>query len=53
MSVFHDSLDKLVEQLVQAERETNDWPAIGDIIIGELQTEIDRTKVVGGSYSLT
>ncbi|XP_012946043.2 dystrophin [Aplysia californica] len=44
MSIFHESMDNLHDRLVAAERETRDWPNVGDIIIGELQTEIDRTK---------
>lgn len=45
MGIFHESMDNLHDRLVAAEREIKDWPNVGDIIIGELQAEIDRTKV--------
>lgn len=45
MMMFHDSMDCLHDRLVAAEREIKDWPNVADIIIGELQAEIDRTKV--------
>ncbi|XP_055889039.1 dystrophin-like isoform X6 [Biomphalaria glabrata] len=44
MGIFHESMDSLHDRLVAAEREVKDWPNVGDIIIGELQAEIDRTK---------
>uniref|UniRef100_A0A2C9KGM6 Dystrophin n=1 Tax=Biomphalaria glabrata TaxID=6526 RepID=A0A2C9KGM6_BIOGL len=44
MGIFHESMDSLHDRLVAAEREVKDWPNVGDIIIGELQSEIDRTK---------
>ncbi|GFR63451.1 dystrophin, partial [Elysia marginata] len=52
MGMFHESMDALHDRLVAAERETNDWPNVGDIIIGELQTEIDRTKNFQLKYPL-
>uniref|UniRef100_A0A0B7BMN7 Dystrophin n=1 Tax=Arion vulgaris TaxID=1028688 RepID=A0A0B7BMN7_9EUPU len=52
MGMFHDSMDCLQERLVVAEREVKDWPNVGDIIIGELQYEIDRTKNFQLRYAL-
>ena len=37
-------MDGLDSRLVAAERETKSWTNVGDIIIGDLQTEIDRVK---------
>ncbi|CAL1537370.1 unnamed protein product [Lymnaea stagnalis] len=52
MGIFHESMDNLHDRLVAAERETKDWPNVGDIIIGELQSEIDRTKSFQLRYPL-
>ncbi|CAG5122950.1 unnamed protein product [Candidula unifasciata] len=52
MGMFHDSMESLQDRLVAAEREVKDWPNVGDIIIGELQMEIDRTKNFQLRYSL-
>ncbi|KAK3712462.1 hypothetical protein RRG08_002792 [Elysia crispata] len=52
MGMFHESMDALHDRLVAAERETKDWPNVGDIIIGELQSEIDRTKNFQLKYPL-
>ncbi|GFN77848.1 dystrophin, partial [Plakobranchus ocellatus] len=52
MGMFHESMDALHDRLVAAERETKDWPNVGDIIIGELQAEIDRTKNFQLKYPL-
>ncbi|KAH9509038.1 hypothetical protein Btru_048865 [Bulinus truncatus] len=52
MGIFHESMDSLHDRLVAAEREVKDWPSVADIIIGELQTEIDRTKSFQLKYPL-
>ncbi|XP_059157467.1 dystrophin-like isoform X5 [Physella acuta] len=52
MGIFHESMDNLHDRLVAAEREIKDWPNVGDIIIGELQAEIDRTKSFQLKYPL-
>ncbi|BFZ09985.1 hypothetical protein BsWGS_13023 [Bradybaena similaris] len=52
MMMFHDSMDCLHDRLVAAEREIKDWPNVADIIIGELQAEIDRTKSFQLRYPL-
>uniref|UniRef100_A0A0B7BP84 Dystrophin n=2 Tax=Arion vulgaris TaxID=1028688 RepID=A0A0B7BP84_9EUPU len=52
MIIFHDTMDSLHDRLVAAEREVKDWPNVAEIIIGELQTEIDRTKSFQLRYPL-
>ncbi|XP_076445085.1 dystrophin-like isoform X2 [Babylonia areolata] len=44
MTVFHEAMDQLDQQLVMAERDKGAWPGVGDILIKELQPEIDNTK---------
>ena len=45
MTVFHEAMDYLDEQLQESEDEKSKWKPVGDVIIENLQDEIDLTKV--------
>lgn len=45
MTVFHEAMDYLNEQLQESEDEKFKWQHVGDVIIENLQEEIDLTKV--------
>lgn len=44
MTVFHEAMDYLDEQLQESEDEKSKWKPVGDVIIENLQDEIDLTK---------
>ncbi|XP_076466610.1 dystrophin-like isoform X3 [Babylonia areolata] len=44
LTVFHEAMDQVDQQLTSAEREKVQWQGVGDILIKELQPEIDHTK---------
>ncbi|XP_052832324.1 dystrophin isoform X2 [Octopus bimaculoides] len=44
MTVFHEAMDYLNEQLQESEDEKSKWQHVGDVIIENLQEEIDLTK---------
>lgn len=46
MTVFHEAMDYLDEQLQESEDEKSKWKPVGDVIIENLQDEIDLTKVI-------
>ncbi|KAL8624974.1 hypothetical protein ACOMHN_039861 [Nucella lapillus] len=44
ITLFHESMDDVDQQLTSAERERGSWQRVGDILIKELQPEMDNTK---------